>query len=250
MSEVKETARPRFFTEPVQNMAKSEKEGRPIFDSKSFIELKHPGDKSWSFVEEIDENGMGLNRRDMGGQMVGSDYAERFPREFAAFKKGEARAMSGTPLDEWTPIPRTRVAELKAMNIFTVEEYADVQDNMLQKLGMNARAEREKARVFLAASKAGADEGKMAAEIAELRAMVERLTAPAAIPAPAAAPSDLSEPQMGEITEQREKTLEECSDSELKDYIERETGSRPRGNPNRDTLLKRAAEVAQGEVAA
>lgn len=233
MSEVKETARPRFYTEPVQNAAKSAQEGRPIFESKTFIELKHPGDRSYSFIEEIDENGMGMARRDIGGQMVGADYAERFPKEYAAFKKGEARALSGTPLDEWSPISRTRAAELKASNIFTVEEYADVQDGMLSRLGMGAREEREKARTFLAASKAGANEGALAAEVASLRAMVERLQngQPAQVQVP-------QEPQ-------REKTLEDCTDGELKDYIARETGERPKGNPSRDTLLKRAAEVSQ-----
>lgn len=233
MSEVKETARPRFYTEPVQNRALSEKEGRPIFESKSFIELKHPGDRSYSFIEEIDENGMGLARRDIGGQMIGADYAERFPKEYAAFKKGEARALSGTPLDEWSPISRTRAAELKASNIFTVEEYADVQDGMLSKLGMGAREEREKARTFLAASKAGANDGALASEVAQLRALVERLQAgqPAA-PEPS-----------------KEKTLEDCTDAELKDYIARETGERPKGNPSRETLLKRAAEVNEQAAA-
>lgn len=233
MSEVNETARPRFYTEPMQNRALSDKEGRPIFESKSFIELRHPGDRSYSFIEEIDENGMGMARRDIGGQMIGADYAERFPKEYAAFKKGEARALSGTPLDEWSPISRTRAAELKASNIFTVEEYADVQDGMLSKLGMGAREEREKARTFLAASKAGANEGALASEVAQLRALVERLQSgqPAAQEPP------------------REKTLEDCTDAELKDYIGRETGERPKGNPSRETLLKRAAEVSQQAAA-
>lgn len=223
MSEVKETARPRFFVQPVQNEAKTLQEGRPIFESKRFVELKHPGDKTWSFIEEINEEGKGRDK--------GEDYAERFPREFAAFKKGEERASYGTPLDEWQAITRSRALELKAMNVFTVEELAEIQDGQLSKLGMNTRSEREQARTFLASSKAGADPAAMAAKIAQLTAIVERL-------------------QSGQPQEQpKEKTLEDCTDTELKDYIARETGERPKGNPSRETLLKRAAEVNQQAAA-
>lgn len=225
--EVKETCRPKFFIEPTKNTAKSEEEGRPIFETKKFVELKQFGDKSWSFVDEIDDNGKGKS---------GMDYAERFPKEYQAFKRGEERASVGTPLDEWAPLTRSRCAELKASNIFTVEEYAAIPDNILSKLGMGARAERAKAIAFLDSAKAGADTGKMAAQIAALQAMVEKLTG---LPVPAAA-----EPQVGEIVFPRDKSLDECTDAELKDYIKRETGEGVRGQPSRETLLARAAEVA------
>lgn len=244
MAEVTETARPRFYTEPVQNMAKSAEEGRPIFEPKKFIELKHPGDRLYSFVEEIDDAGMGMNRRQMAsGEFIGQDYAARFPREWDAFKRGEERASIGTPLDEWPALTRSRVYELKAMNIFTVEELSNIQDGQLQKMGMGARAEREKAKAFLAAAKGSAHESAMAAELAELREMVTRITqgqAQAQIPVP----QPVGE-QIGEIVTHREKTLEDCTDAELKDFIQRETGERPKGNPSRETLMKRAAELAQ-----
>lgn len=231
MSEVKETARPRFYVQPVQDKAKSEKENRPIFVSKRFVELKHPGDKSWSFVEEIDENGLGATRRNTVEGERGEDYAERFPKEWAAFKKGEERAAIGTPIEEWTAISRSRSAELKATNIFTVEEYADVQDGQLQKLGMGARAEREQARVYIAQAQGGADVAGMAAKIAQLTEMVERLSA-------AHQPSETpAAPQ--------EKALEDCTDAELKEFIKQKTGKGVPGQPSRESLLQRAAELAE-----
>lgn len=218
--EVRETCRPRFFIEPTKNNAKSEEEGRPIFETRKFVELKQPGDKSWSFIDEIDDDGRGKS---------GCDYSERFSREYQAFKRGEERAAVGTPLDEWAPLTRSRVAELKASNIFTVEEYANVPDNTLQKLGMRAREEREKARAFLDSAKAGANTAAMAAEIAKLKSMVEQLQGRPALDVPV----------------QQEKQLDDCTDAELKDYIKRETGEFVRGNPSRETLLARAAEVAK-----
>jgi hypothetical protein len=231
MSEIKETVRPRFFTEAVQDKAASEKENRPIFATKRFVELKQPGDRLWSFVEQIDENGMGMDRRSDGGEGI-VDYAARFPREFAAFKRGEERAAIGTPVDEWTAISRSRAAELKAMNVFTVEEYAGLPDNLLQKMGMGSRAEREKARAFLASASEGAETSAMATRLAELEELVARLTGGA--PVAAATP-----------TEPQEKALVDCTDDELKAFIKRETGSAPKGTPSRETLLAKAGAIAK-----
>jgi hypothetical protein len=228
----KNIARPRFFTMPVENKALSAKEGRKIFEDRYFVELKHPGDRTYSFVEEIDENGASkarVSNGDEGGGDPTFDYSEAFPREFASFKKGEARVTIGTPLAEWSQMTRSRVAELNAMNIFTVEELADVQDGHLSKMGMGAREEREKAKTFIAASKGGADTSAMAAKIAQLEEMVQRLSGGQMIPPPAAAV---------------EKSIEEASNEELKAYIKRETGQAPLGNPSRDTLLAKVKEIA------
>jgi hypothetical protein len=232
---VKETARPRFFVQPVQNQAESAKENRPIFESKRFVELKHPGDRSWSFIEEIDEAGMGLTRRNTVEGPKGEDYAERFPREWASFKKGEERAAIGTPIEEWSGLSRSRAAELKAMNIFTVEEFADVQDGQLGKLGMGTRTEREKARAYLAQASGGADVSAMAAQIAQLTEMVERLSKPTI---------DHDEERSGQYAV-TEKPLEECSDAELKAYIKEKTGKGVPGQPSRESLLAKAAELAE-----
>lgn len=231
--EKKETVRPRFYIHPVQNKAKSDKEGRPIFEPKSFVELRHPGDRLYSFVDEIDEHGRSLAKRADGTPV--SDYSERFPRDFAAFKRGEERAAVGTPLEEWSALSRSRAAELKALNILTVEELADVQDGALDKMGMGARAEREKARTFLAASKGGAETNAMAARIAQLEEMVARLTAPVA----QTITTDLRHP-----LDTPDVPIEQATDAQLKEYIKRETGQAPRGTPSRDTLLNKAKEIA------
>jgi hypothetical protein len=231
----KDIARPRFFTMPVENKKLSAENGRKIFEDRYFVELKHPGDRSYSFVEEIDESGQSKTRKSDGSEAGGdplTDYADRFPREFMAFKRGEQRATVGTPLDEWSQVSRSRGAELKAMNIFTVEELADVQDSQLPKMGMGAREEREKAKAFINASKAGADTAAMAAELARLKEMVERLTGAPTVPV---------SPPAG-------KLIEDATNEELKAFIKRETGQAPRGNPSRETLLAKAKEAAQKDV--
>lgn len=170
-----------FFTAEMQNKALTKKEGRPIYETKRFVKITHPGDKHFSVIHEVSEDGFEILAENPNEEMdfiPRKCFAEMWPREWAAFKRGEERAVIGTTLDEWGMIPRSRALELKALGIRTVEEYADVQDNMLPKLGWGAREEREKARAFLKASKDGAGSAAMAARIAELEAIVAQIGMP------------------------------------------------------------------------
>ena len=226
MADQKDTAVPRFYTEPIENKAQSEKEGRPIFEDKEMVEVRMPGDRSMTWTGTVED------RAHPGGM----NAKERWPQHYEAFKRNEQKATVGTPLEMWPQLTRARVAELKSQSILTVEEYADVPDNALPKIGMNARAEREKARAFLASAKDTAYSSAMAAENAMLKERLARLEQQAGI--------QPSEP------ETKDKEIDDCTDAELKAYIKRETGEAVRGNPSRETLLSRAHEVAEGEKAA
>ena len=79
------------------------------------------------------------------------------------------------------------VAELKGMNIYTVDQLADLSDVLAQKI-MGAHMWRQKARAFLEASSTEAIANKAAkqeATIAELQAQVAALlAAQKAVPSP------------------------------------------------------------------
>jgi hypothetical protein len=211
----------------IKNKSKSEQEGRPIFDEKEMVEVKIPGDKQFSYVGEVTD----VERH-------------RWPEIYAAFKRGEERAASGTPLEHWpnAELNKSRVAELKAQNILSVEELAGISDSTLPKLGIGARELREQARAYIERAKEGAGTSKLSAEVARLTELVERLTN-----------SNITSfvPDKPPVVEpQRDKSIEECSDTELKAFIRRETGEGIRGNPSRDTLLKRVAEIANSKAEA
>lgn len=223
-----DTARPRFWMDTAENKERSAEEGRPVFDPVEMVEIVTPGDRLTSWIGEVQDK-----------------HRARFAKQYEDWKRGQQRAVSGTPLEEWPPLSVSRVAELKAQNILTVEEYAAVPDNVLQKLGMGARAERDKARAWLDEAKGHAANGALAAENAELKRRLEALeqqmlTAPQ--------PTQQVEPsaQHDEPSTQRDKSIEQCTDDELKAYIKRETGEGVRGQPTRDTLIKRASEIATG----
>lgn len=218
----RDTARPRFYNDAIQNMEMSEKEGRPIYQDVEMVEVRIPGDQQMTWVGKVEEK-----------------HKHRWPEQYAAFKRGEERAASGTPLEHW-PNPtmtKSRVAEIKAHNILSVEELAGIPDSSLQKLGMGARELREQARYYISNANDGAANAAMSAEIARLKEMVETLT------------GNKMEPVSKEAAPV-EKSLDDCTDDELKSFIKRETGKAPRGNISRATLLNRATEIATGKAKA
>ena len=229
MNDEPKTIRPHFFKEATLNEARTKAEGRPIYEDVEFVEVNYPGDKNQKLVRLADEP----------IRNNGPSYIDLYPDHYAAFKRGEARAVSGTPLEHWPILTTSRVAELKACNILSVDELAEVGDSILGRLGPGSRELREQARAFLEAAKGGAVVASMAHEIANLKKLVESLTS-ANVPAP-------PEPQVAA----QEIDINDASDDQLKQFIKEQTGSAPRGTPSRETLLARVADlVAQPQDAA
>ena len=235
MSENKDTAVPRFFMQAVENKARSIEEGRPIFDEIEMVEIRIPGDNKTVFVDRVfrkdgTPNGAGLMNKPPA-------YIERWPRHYDNFKAKQPAALIGTPLSEWPPMTVSKVAEFRALGIHTVENLADLTDGHLSKLGMGGREWREKARAYIQDAKAGSAAAENAALQAQLDAMQAQIMM--LMGGPPQGPGAVAVE-----AEPTDKSLDECSDAELKAYIKSVTGEAPRGNPSRDTLLERAMELA------
>lgn len=79
-------------------------------------------------------------------------YEWRFPLEYEAFKRGQAAAVIGTPLDMWPALQPSQVAELKHQGIRTVEQLASLSDSVSGSL-RGFYAMKHKAQQFLDDSK-------------------------------------------------------------------------------------------------
>lgn len=210
---------PNFYMGTEPNPARTKTEGRAIFDEIEMVEMRIPGDKTLVLHAPVEDK-----------------HRERWAEEYAAFKRGEQRAATGTPLEHWAhpAMTRGRVAELKASNILSVDELALVPDNLLAKLGGTARAEREAAIAFIESAKGGADFAAQADKVAKLEALVEQLLKAQSAPPPA---------PVGAV----EKPIEDASDDELRAFIAREEGPH-KGRPlGRDKLLERATAIAEAK---
>lgn len=136
-----------FYVRAVMNNFQSSEQGRPIFDEKEYIRIIVPGDSKTTVDCPVTD-----------------EFRMRFAKQYDQFKRGMEQAVSGTPLEVWPQLTVGLVAELKAMNISTVEQLADLDDGRAQRI-MGHFELRRRARAFLDAAQGEAANNKMAAEL-------------------------------------------------------------------------------------
>jgi hypothetical protein len=146
-----------FYRRAVMNQFKSSQEGRPIFDEKDYVRIIIPGDKNLVVDSEAT-----------------AEYRMRFAAQYDRYKKNQEQAQSGTPLEVWPQMTVGMVAELKAMNVSTVEQLADLPDQLAQRI-MGSHMWRQKAQAFLEAAKGEAANSKLAMELEKRDAQIATL---------------------------------------------------------------------------
>jgi hypothetical protein len=94
-------------------------------------------------------------------------------RHYEAWAKGQEEPTTGTPLGQWPSISREMADHLKTLHLRTVEDVATATDADLDRMGMGARALREKARAYV---KAKEGEAVVAEAMAEKDAQIASLS--------------------------------------------------------------------------
>ena len=131
--------RPLFHMRAVEMPFLSRQAGRPIFEDREFVEIIIPGINRSTAIEPVNEQ-----------------HIARWPDAYAAFKRGQDLPQSGTPLEEWPPLTKATVANLRALNMRTVEDLAAAPDAVLQNIGAGGHDFRRRAQAFLDRSAGGA----------------------------------------------------------------------------------------------
>lgn len=149
----------RFYLEPVEQTARSIKEGRRVFEDTEFIEIMIPGDKLNIIKRQVYEMDKG-----------------RFAQHYARFKQGLADQTIGTPLTELIFITAAKVKEYEYFGIKTIEQLAgaaDGSDAGQRMMGFNS--DKQKANAFLAAAKGNAPINELRAKLDERDNVIEAM---------------------------------------------------------------------------
>jgi hypothetical protein len=148
----------KFYTKPLKDDGETLAQGRPVFRELTYIDIQVAGD------------------RDGGVCRPATDAdKQRFARHFEAFKQRLETPIDGVPLKEWPLMTRTQVEELAFYNIKTVEQLADLNDNLSQQfMGINAL--KRKAKEFLEAANEGVKVSDLQTQLAERDSQIEALT--------------------------------------------------------------------------
>lgn len=216
---------PFFKTISVLDEVKSKEANRPIYRDEEFVEVRIAGDRNFAPTFPAHQ----MWKREDGEEIT---YAQRWQKQYAAFKEDRIQVAEGTPLEELTFLTQAKRHELRALKIYTAEALAALEGRNLKALGMEGQKLKAQAQAFLDTARGTGDNSRMAAEIAELRAKLARFEGAALPPEDAPVASEFSD----------------WSDEDLKSWIKEATGSAPRGNPSHDSLVRLAEEV-QSEAA-
>lgn len=150
----------KFFYKEVQNKMESQKQNRPVFREKLYIEIRIAG------------------QRDVQACRPATHAdKQRFPRHLDAFERRVEAPTEGMPLVEWPKITRSQAEELSFNNVKTVEQLASMKDSNLAKM-MNGYSLRDAAVKWLelnSAETVDREKEEMRTELAELRSIVEKL---------------------------------------------------------------------------
>jgi len=226
-----------FKNHATKNEQKSLEAGRPIYDDMEVVELRYPGSKNVGVYPALFFSHWGQDPET--GEQVPLTYAERFSRQYKQFKMMTAQTKSGTPLSHAPFLTEGRRAELRALNVYTVEALAGVDGVELKNLGPGGREIKNQAVEFIEESKRGAPNLQLMAELEALKAR-----------------NVILEEDMKEARERKQEkaatpvsAFDNMDTEAIRQYVTTQTGVAPKGNIARKTLVRMAEEASPDKVA-
>lgn len=223
------TVTPLFRYESIEDVNASEREGRLVKKMIQVVEVRFAGSKNYSPVFPVDAAWKTEN-----GRVV--TYAERWGDQYRQFLAGASQEAAGTPLEMLKSygMSDANLSLCRALRIYSIESLYHLEGDALKSLGMAANMLKDMARAYMA-DRAKSSDG--ASELAALRAEVAALRAqviPVKEPTPA---------EVDAIVQASDDEYAALNDADLKDKIATITGTRPKGNPSRATLVQSLREL-------
>lgn len=211
---------PVFKYERILNQNRSLDEGRPIVDIREVVELRFAQNPGYRPVFPVEATWRTIN-----GRVV--TFAERWKEQREAFLNGEQQHAIGTPLEELKAYGATpaMISLCRASNIQTIEALNDLQGSARKRLGVVGNEMIPMAQKWVEARNAAVG-AENADRIKELEEQVKALLARGTI----------VENMVPEEIDPGDPYPDK-DDASLKDMIAERFGARPKGNPNRATLI-------------
>ena len=224
------TITPVFKYIEIENIPKSETAGHAVMETKEIVEVRFAGSKNYSPIFPTDA----FWKRE--GNRVFT-YAERWPDQYRAFKEGNPQEADGTPLEMLRVhgVTPEQISLCRALRIYSIEALHHLEGQQAKALGMHQNKLKQAVAEFMAERLNSTDALK---QIEALKAEIEALKAANPLPVVDSTPDDIEQAEQA-----ADASFEDMSDDQIKDEIAKITGSKPRGNPSRATLVASLEEL-------
>lgn len=156
-----------FSDEEVYNKPKSDQAGRAVFDTVVYCNIIFPGDRTKTFKEKIK----------MADDEFGPSHPNRFPKQWAAYQAQHEQTPDGMPIEQWPPMSKARIRELKGMHFHTVEQIANLTDMTGPAIGLDWRQMRDMAIATLKPAEGAVEISRLHKQLADLQAQMNGVLA-------------------------------------------------------------------------
>jgi hypothetical protein len=220
-----------FMTRAKKNEVKSAAEGRPIFDDEDICRIRIPGSTDVRDYPALSISADGWQTDPFTGEQTQRTYAERFKMQYLQFKQRQTQTVSGTPLEELAALTEARRAELRALNIYTVEQLAFLDGQNLKNIGPYGRDLKNMAQEYI-------DSGKARIADVAAKALLEAQAAEIMV-----LKTDLGLLKQQRLAEGIDTEFDGMTEAAIRSYIEVHAGHPVVGNPPRKRLIQMATEA-------
>jgi hypothetical protein len=168
-----------FYNGTMRNETKSIAAGRPIFDDVEMIRIRWAGNTKNEFHAPASDRSDRPVLDPETNTKWWPTWREHpdFRQAYEAFKLGAAVSGNGTPLEEWPTLTAAKRAELKAINIMTVDQLANLGPDGMKRLGIEGPSLKEQAKLYLDRAAGAAVDARHASEMDEMRRQMDELRA-------------------------------------------------------------------------
>lgn len=154
-----------FSIEAVEDTTASETQGRPIYREVEHVQISGMRDASG-----------GIDNTTVIKDVASALHKKRFAFEYQNFLAERRQPVDGTPLSMWPAVSIAGVKELAHFGLFTVEQLAEVESSEIRKQPW-LEPHALKAKAWLDSVAENGEALRLAGQVAELTATVQRLEA-------------------------------------------------------------------------
>jgi len=129
-----------FYRRSVHNKARSQSEGKPVYESRDFVKIQHPGES----LNVVDREATEQDK-------------QRWPHRWAQYSQNISQAPDGIPMNLCFPHKPEIEQTLRGYNIHTVEQLANLSAHAIQTIGMGAQDWVNAAKKYISQAEKGVD---------------------------------------------------------------------------------------------
>lgn len=153
----------RFEVRAIEDRAASIEQGCYVAKDIIFALITPAGSKD--VIERVADEWIAANEELVKQDRMPSTWNAAFRRALEDFKEGRETPTEGSPITDWGALSPGQVNLLLNINVRTVEQLAEANEETVTRIGMGGRALKARAQAFLDSK----DGGKVAAELDDLR---------------------------------------------------------------------------------